>query len=100
MSKQVNLYQAKTHLSRLVEEAARGETIIIAKDGRAMAKLVSLNSGRKQPRQLGQLASQAKGVDWTRWWRDWKAADKEIEREFEKSADEPLVATRRAKRRG
>ena len=30
MSKQVNLYEAKTQLSRLVEEAAKGEEIVIA----------------------------------------------------------------------
>ena len=36
----VNLYQAKTSLSRLVERAAAGEEIIIAKAGKPMAKLV------------------------------------------------------------
>jgi prevent-host-death family protein len=36
----VNLYQAKTTLSRLVERAAAGEEIIIAKAGKPMAKLV------------------------------------------------------------
>ena len=40
--KQVNLYEAKTGLSALVEEAAAGEEIIIAKNGRARAKLVAL----------------------------------------------------------
>src|SRR3972149_12102384 len=39
MSRQVNLYEAKTRLSRLVEEAANGDTIIIAKDGKPTAKL-------------------------------------------------------------
>ncbi len=37
----VNLYEAKTNLSRLVERAAAGEEIIIAKAGKPMAKLVS-----------------------------------------------------------
>jgi prevent-host-death family protein len=36
----VNLYEAKTTLSRLVERAAAGEEIIIAKAGKPMAKLV------------------------------------------------------------
>jgi len=36
----VNLYQAKTHLSRLVERAAAGEEIVIAKAGKPKAKLV------------------------------------------------------------
>lgn len=35
-----NIHEAKTHLSRLVERAAAGEEIIIAKAGRPMAKLV------------------------------------------------------------
>jgi prevent-host-death family protein len=40
MSHSVNLYEAKTQLSRLVERAARGEEIVIAKSGKPMAKLV------------------------------------------------------------
>ncbi len=40
MSSTVNLYQAKTHLSQLVERAAAGEEIIIAKAGRPVARLM------------------------------------------------------------
>ena len=40
--KQVNLYEAKTDLSALVEEAAGGEEIIIAKNGKPRAKLVAI----------------------------------------------------------
>jgi prevent-host-death family protein len=40
--KQVSLYEAKTHLSALVEEAAAGEEIVIAKNGKARAKLTSV----------------------------------------------------------
>ena len=40
--KQVNLYEAKTHLSSLVEEAAAGEEVIIAKNGKPCARLVAL----------------------------------------------------------
>jgi prevent-host-death family protein len=54
----VNLYEAKTHLSTLVEEAAAGAEIIIAKAGRPMAKLVPLGpSTRRQP-------GSAKGKIW------------------------------------
>ena len=98
MSRQVNLYEAKTHLSRLVEEAAKGETIIIAKDGKAMAKLVPLGGDKRHPRELGQLASRSKNVDWAQWWRDWKAADKEIEADFEAAAGKAFPAIRRRKR--
>ena len=40
MSDIVNLYEAKTHLSKLVERAADGEEIVIAKGGKPKAKLV------------------------------------------------------------
>ena len=42
MAKTVNLYEAKTHLSELVERAARGEEVIIAKAGQPKARLVPL----------------------------------------------------------
>ena len=47
----VNLYEAKTRLSRLVERAAAGEEIIIAKAGKPMAKLVSAapSTRRRKP---------------------------------------------------
>jgi len=47
-----NLYAAKTNLSRLVERAANGEEIIIAKAGRPLARLVPL-AARSGPRPLG-----------------------------------------------
>ena len=55
MSEAVNLYDAKTHLSQLVERAARGEEIIIAKAGRPLARLVALDS-TGPARQPGALA--------------------------------------------
>jgi prevent-host-death family protein len=42
----VTLYQAKTHLSRLVDRAAAGEEIVIAKSGRPRARLVPLEDTR------------------------------------------------------
>ena len=50
---QVNLYEAKTHLSSLVERASRGEEIVIAKAGKPMAKLVVSASQPAQPRKPG-----------------------------------------------
>ena len=52
---QVNLYEAKTGLSALVERAAGGEVIIIAKNGKARAKLVALDSpsAPKRKREFG-----------------------------------------------
>lgn len=44
--RQVNLYDAKTHLSELVEDAAGGDEIVIAKAGEPRARLVSLAAAR------------------------------------------------------
>lgn len=41
-SKQVNMHEAKTHLSRLAAEAAGGEEIVIARNGEPVAKLVAV----------------------------------------------------------
>lgn len=54
----INLYDAKTNLSQLVERAARGEEIVIAKAGRPLARLVPL-SQRTEPRPLGLFRGQA-----------------------------------------
>jgi prevent-host-death family protein len=42
--KTVNIHQAKTHLSKLVEEAARGEPFVIAKAGKPLAKVMALDA--------------------------------------------------------
>jgi len=47
---QVNIYEAKTQLSKLVERAAAGEEIVIARGGRPMARLVPLQPpGAQRP---------------------------------------------------
>jgi prevent-host-death family protein len=51
----INIHEAKTHLSRLVDRAAAGEEIIIAKAGKPLAKLVSLTEV-KPPVRFGTLA--------------------------------------------
>ncbi len=53
----VNIYEAKTQLSALVERAAAGEEIVIAKNGRAVARLVPL-AKRTAPRPLGRFKGQ------------------------------------------
>ncbi len=50
----VNIHAAKTHLSRLVEDAAAGEEIIIAKSGKPIARLCPLAEPTKK-RVLGRL---------------------------------------------
>jgi prevent-host-death family protein len=55
----VNIHEAKTHLSRLVEEAARGKPFIIAKSGRPVAKVTALDAPTgAQVRRLGFLAGE------------------------------------------
>lgn len=42
--KSINIHEAKTHLSRLVDQAAGGEPFVIAKSGRPLVKVVALDS--------------------------------------------------------
>jgi len=53
----INVYAAKTRLSQLIDEAARGKEIIIARAGKPIAKLVPLS---KQARRLGALKGKFK----------------------------------------
>lgn len=49
----VNIHEAKTHLSRFVDQAAAGDEIVIARAGRPVARLVALAPAMSQPRPLG-----------------------------------------------
>lgn len=51
----VNIHEAKTHLSRLVDEVSEGEEIVIAKAGKPLARLVPFRK-RTMRRKLGILA--------------------------------------------
>lgn len=51
----VNIHQAKTHLSRLVEEAVQGGEVIIARANKPLVKLVPVGEARP-PRRLGTAA--------------------------------------------
>jgi prevent-host-death family protein len=48
MTDTFNIYEAKTHLSELVDRAAAGEEIVIAKAGKPKAKLVPYRTGKKR----------------------------------------------------
>jgi len=78
----VNIHEAKTHLSRLVERAAAGEEITIAKAGRPVARLVAYRE-KAEPRQAGAL----KGQIWMADDWDSHAVNEEIAKLFEESAD-------------
>lgn len=53
MSESVNVYEAKTHLSQLLDRAAAGEEIVIARAGRPVARLVALAEPEAQRRKPG-----------------------------------------------
>ena len=90
--KTVNMHEAKTHLSRLVEEAAAGEEIVIARAGKPLVRLVAVvaNEG---PRQLGALKGKVSERP------DAWAPDAEIEAMFYGGAVEPAPVKRGAERR-
>ena len=75
----VNIHEAKTHLSRLVEQAARGEPFIIAKAGKPMVRVTSLDAPiAGQQRRLGFMAGKIAVPD------DFdRMGSEEIERLFE-----------------
>lgn len=61
----INIHEAKTHLSRLVEMAAKGESFIIAKAGKQMVRVIPVET--KTPRRLGFLQGQfVIPQDWSR----------------------------------
>lgn len=49
----INIHEAKTQLSRFVDQAAAGEEIIIARAGKPVARLAPLLTQSNQPRKLG-----------------------------------------------
>ena len=55
----MNMHEAKTHLSRLIDEVQNGEEIVIARAGKPVARLAPLKTHRK-PRRPGRL----KGKIW------------------------------------
>ena len=64
--RQVNMHEAKTHLSRLVEEAAAGESFVICKAGRPMVRVTPLSEAGAAAaplRRLGLLAGQCQVPD-------------------------------------
>jgi prevent-host-death family protein len=60
----VNIHEAKTRLSRLVDQAAAGEPFIIAKSGKPLVKVTRLDApAAKQVRRLGFLTGHIKVPD-------------------------------------
>lgn len=60
----INIHEAKTHLSRLVEKAAKGEAFIIAKAGKPMVKVVPLDEVKPDvSKRIGFLKGKIKVPD-------------------------------------
>lgn len=59
MATVINIHEAKTHLSRIVEEVAAGKEIVIAKAGKPMARLVPMQPGVTK-KHLGLLKGKIK----------------------------------------
>ena len=54
----VNIHEAKTHLSRLIEQAAKGEAFVIAKAGKPMVKVVPIDQHEDGVRRVGFMQGQ------------------------------------------
>jgi prevent-host-death family protein len=80
--KKVNIHQAKTQLSKLIEEASKGESFIIAKAGKPVVRVTALSAPTgAQVRRLGFMAGQISVPD------DFdRMGQEEIERMFGGSA--------------
>ena len=60
--KTVNIHEVRTHLSKLIEAAAKGEPFIIAKAGKPMVKVVPIDAP-PAPRRLGFMRGAFPGPD-------------------------------------
>lgn len=76
---QVNMHEAKTHLSRLVERVEGGEEIVISRAGKPAAKLVPMPQAKPGRRKLGGWEGKFEMPS----DEEWERMDKEIEQLFE-----------------
>jgi prevent-host-death family protein len=75
----INIHAAKTHLSRLVDEAEKGEPFIIAKSGKPKVQVIQLDKPTKTSakRRIGSLEGLYKIPD------DFEEIDKQLDKEIE-----------------
>ena len=60
----MNIHEAKTHLSRVIDRVSKGETIIIAKSGKPLAKIVPLDTpSADEKKRLNFLAGELEVPD-------------------------------------
>jgi prevent-host-death family protein len=77
----INIHQAKTNFSRLVDQVIKGEQVIIGKAGKPVAKLVPYTTMKKQAPKFGMYAGQIKIAD------DFDAESAEINELFYREKD-------------
>jgi prevent-host-death family protein len=58
--KQVNVYEAKTRLSALLDEVSKGESFIIAKSGKPVARLSPIESRKRRKSRIGFMKGRIK----------------------------------------
>lgn len=75
----INIYEAKTHLSKLIAQVQKGKEIVIGKNGTPVAKLSAVSPKKLQPRKPGAWKGKIK------FSKDYDKADKEIEDMFNNS---------------
>ena len=74
----INIHEAKTHLSRLVDEAERGESFIIAKAGKPKVKVIRVDAPEESAkRRLGSLEGMYTFPD------NFDEIDKQLDKEVE-----------------
>lgn len=83
-----NIHQAKTNLSKLIQEVEKGKEVIIAKAGKPVAKLVAYKE-KKKPRKMGLL----KGKIWIS--PDFDDEDEEINKLFYEGEIEPAKTSKK-----
>ncbi len=59
----VNIHEAKTHLSRLIEQAVKGEPFIIAKAGKPMVRVTAIDAPARGVSRLGFMKGEMKIPD-------------------------------------
>lgn len=79
--KQVNMHEAKTHLSRLVEEVEGGREIVISRAGKPAVKLVPIAQTKPGKRKLGGWEGKFEMPS----DEEWQKMDEEIAQLFEES---------------
>jgi prevent-host-death family protein len=82
MIRTVNISDAKANLSKLADDVALGEEVIVSRSGKPLMKLVALSAdekkaseARKLPRDLWVTAKHFEGFD----WEEWDRLDEEVQ---------------------